>query len=166
MNKVLSFFIVAFIIVGCGYKPASYYTKEVLSGGIYVEVEPLASDPENTVLIHDSINEAVVVRFKGALASKREAATYIKAKIGKIAFETIQKDEKGYAIMYRTTVTLNYSVVKNGMSQSFTTSGFYDFAIEPNSIISDSKRFESIKVASTKALDEFVSRLGIAGWKR
>jgi len=36
-------------------------------------------------------------------------------------------------------------------------SGFYDFPIEPEAIISDSLRFQAIKNGSAKALDAFIS---------
>jgi hypothetical protein len=42
-------------------------------------------------------------------------------------------------------------------------SGEYDFTIEPNSVISDTRRFEAIKNASYEALDEYIAALAIRG---
>lgn len=152
------------ILIGCGYKPTTYYAKSVLGERIYAEVTISRQDPQNTVLIKDSVNEAIVSRFGGKIASKDSAETFLHVSIGSISFSPTVYDEYGYVIAYKTTVYLNMRYQKNGGKvHHMRTSGEYDFSIEANSVISDSKRFDAIRFASNDALDEFISKIAIKG---
>ena len=152
------------ILIGCGYKPTTYYAKSVLGERIYAEVTISRQDPQNTVLIKDSVNEAIVSRFGGKIVSKEAAETFLHVSIGSISFSPTVYDEHGYVIAYKATVYLNIRYQKGeGKAQSIRTSGEYDFSIESNSVISDSKRFEAIRYASNDALDEFISKIAIKG---
>ncbi|EAH9856729.1 hypothetical protein LO083_001718, partial [Campylobacter jejuni] len=76
-------------------------------------------------------------------------------------------DKNGYVISYKAKLNLDFNVVfKDGSSQAFSTSGSYNFEISPNSIISDSARYEAIRAASSEAFDEFISVIAIKGQKR
>ena len=162
----------AFIIVlsllvfcGCGYKPSSYYTKQVLGDKIYAKVLIDINDPENSVLIKDAINEAIVSRFKSKIANKRDLSnTELIVKFKSKSFTPIAYDKDGYVIAYKTKVSLNISYIdKFGKKGSMDVKGSYDFPIEANSVISDTKRFEAIKFASYKALSEFISKMSVKG---
>ncbi len=155
------------IFVGCGYKPASTYTKNVLGQKIYTQVKVYLRDPENAVLIKDAINEAVVSRFKGSLAPKKYANSEIIVSLNSVNFYPLEYDTQGYVVYYRATTSLNI-VYKNrdGKTQTMNVSGNYDFPIEPNSVISDTKRFEAIKESSKKALDKFISKISILGFQK
>ena len=152
------------ILIGCGYKPTTYYAKSVLGERIYAEVTISRKDPQNTVLIKDSVNEAIVSRFGGKIVSKEAAETFLHVSIGSIAFSPTVYDKDGYAIAYKATVYLNIHYQKGeGKVQNIRTSGEYDFSIEPNSVITDSKRFEASRYASNDELDEFISKIAIKG---
>ena len=78
----------------------------------------------------------------------------------------IQYDKNGYVIAYKTYVDLLTQYRdRAGHRGAITSRGDYDFAIESNSVISDTKRFEAIKNASYKAIDEFISKLSVKGIK-
>ena len=169
MYKVLKRFIgVALIflfMMGCGYKPSSYYTKKILGDKIYAQVYIDIKDPENSVLIKDAINEAIVSKFRSKIVDKKELANslfYVKFKSKN--FIPIAYDRDGYVVAYKTKVLLNITYIdKIGKKDSFDVSGTYDFPIEANSVISDAKRFEAIKFASYKAISEFVSKISVKG---
>jgi hypothetical protein len=140
------------------------YTKEVLGDNIYVEVKTSLKDPENTVLIRDALNEAVISRFRSRIVPRKDADSQLVMELKKVSFLPIQYDKNGYVIAYKTYVDLLTRVRdKSGHTQAIYSRGDYDFAIESNSVISDTKRFEAIKHASYKAVDEFISRLSIKG---
>ena len=110
------------------------------------------------------MNEAIVSRFGGKIVSKEAAETFLHVSIGSISFSPTVYDEHGYVIAYKATVYLNIRYQKGeGKAQNIRTSGEYDFSIESNSVISDSKRFEAIRYASNDALDEFISKIAIKG---
>jgi len=154
-----------FLFIGCGYKPASLYSKKVLGDRIYTDVKVYLRDPENAVLIKDAINEAVVSRFKGRLSTKKDATSQIIISLSSVSFRPLQYDKNGYVVYYRAITTLNIIYKNKNMTKSINVSGNYDFPIEPNSVISDTKRFEAIRESSKKALDKFISRISIIGYQ-
>jgi len=163
LKKLLSFLLLALIMGGCGYKPASYYSKKAIGDKIYAKVSMLRSDPENTVIVKDAINEAIIVKFKSRLVSEEEATTKLFVRVDGVGFSPIQYDKNGYVVLYRATVTINTSVVSSGSAKTFVTTGSYDFPIEPNTTVSDSKRFEAIKNGAAKAIDMLTSKISILG---
>ena len=152
-------------MMGCGYKPSSNYTKKILGDKIYAQVYIDIKDPENSVLIKDAINEAIVSKFRSKIVDKKELANslfYVKFK--NKSFIPIAYDRDGYVVAYKTKVLLNITYIdKIGRKDSFNVSGTYDFPIEANSVISDTKRFEAIKFASYKAISEFISKISVKG---
>ncbi|WP_024953677.1 LPS assembly lipoprotein LptE [Sulfurospirillum arcachonense] len=166
MNKIFGFFLIAVFISACGYKPSVRYAREALGERIHVEVSISRKDPKNSVVIKDAVNEAVITRLGGKLSSKELADTHLNISIGSTTFSAILYDVDGYVVSYKALVSLKTKyTTKDGKSESFSTTGEYDFPIEANSIISDSKRFEAIKLASLDALNEFISKIAIKGMK-
>ncbi len=170
MMKFFGFLIILFFITGCGYKSTTYYTKKVLGQYIHVDVSISRKDPKNSVLIKDAVNESVITRLGGKLSSSEKADSELFVKIGSISFSPILYNAQGYVVSYKTKVSLNIKyTTKDGKSESFSTTGEYDFPIAENddgttnSVISDTKRFEAIKLASLDALNEFVSKIAIKG---
>jgi len=165
LEGLLIIFAVFIMLAGCGYKPSSYYTKKILGDKIYTKVYIDINDPENSVLIKDAVNEAIVSKFRSRIVDRIDKANsvfYVKFK-GK-SFTPIAYDKDGYVIAYKAKVLLGITYIdKVGKKDSFDVSGTHDFTIEANSVISDSKRFEAIKFASYKAISEFISKLSIKG---
>jgi len=151
------------VLSGCGYKPMTEYSRKVFTDKVYVDVDVYLRDPENAVLVKDALNEAVVSRFGGKIVSKSDATTKLRVKFDRVNFSPIQYDSNGYAIFYRAKVTLNIFYNSNGQKGQERVTGYYDFPIEPNAVISDSKRFEAIRFGAQKALDSFVSRIAMRG---
>ncbi len=154
------------LVTACGYKPTSVYTKKVLGEAIYVKVETSLEDPENSVLIRDAINEAVIYKFHAKIAEKKESSAKLFVKLEQVNFQPIEYDSNGYVIAYKTNVTLltSYHDKKN-RRKSLKTYGDFDFNIASNSVISDTKRFNAIKEAAQKAIDAFISRIAVEGIK-
>ncbi len=140
------------------------YTRAVLGEKIFVEVKTSLQDPENTVLIRDAVNEAVISRFRSRIVPRKNADSLLFVALKKVSFLPIQYDKNGYVIAYKTYVDLStHYRDRNGHEGEIASRGDYDFTIESNSVISDTKRFEAIKHASYKALDEFISKLSVKG---
>ncbi len=165
IKTVFSFLLISVFLTGCGYRPSSYYTKKVLGNKIYAKVSIDINDPENSVLIKDAINEAIVTKFGANITDdKAYADSILLVKFKSTNFEPIAYDKDGYVVSYKAKVVLGITYTdKYGKTGSFDVEGSYDFPIEANSVISDSKRFEAIKFASYKAISEFVSKIAIKG---
>ncbi len=164
--RVSIFVILLFTFISCGYKPSSIYTKEVLGEKIYAEVEISLEDPENSVLIKDALNEAIVSHLRSYIVPEEEATSKFYITLNSVRFTPIQYDKNGYVIAYKTYVGLKTKYVDiNGNKQDIFTKGDYDFPIKSSSLISDAKRFEAIKFASQKALDLVRSQIAIRSIK-
>jgi len=148
----------------CGYKPTLHYTRALMGDNIYVEVKTSLQDPENSVLIRDALNEAVIGKFRSRIVPRQKADATLVMELKRVSFLPIQYDKNGYVIAYKTYVDLlTHYRDRKGRSGDITSTGDYDFTIESNSVISDTKRFEAIKYASYKAVDEFISKLSVKG---
>ncbi|MDD5051720.1 MAG: LPS assembly lipoprotein LptE [Sulfuricurvum sp.] len=155
--------ILVFALVGCGYQPASHYAQSVVGESVSTEVIVSMEDPQNTVLIKDAVDMAVITKFRTSLVSKNASQTHLKISISSVSFIPLQYNINGYVTTYRTTVFMNIERIKGDQHQMYTTTGMYDFAIEPNSIISEQARFEAISQGSQKAIDAFIAQISAQG---
>lgn len=165
MKKTVTSVLLSLWLAGCGYAPASHYAKNVVGESVSTEVIISMEDPQNTVIIKDAVDKAVITKFRTALRPKHSAKTHLTISIGGVGFSPLQYDTNGYVITYRATVTMNISRVTEGKSASYATTGVYDFAIEPNAIITDQARFEAISQGAEKAIDAFIAKLAAEGAK-
>ncbi|MDR2790710.1 MAG: LPS assembly lipoprotein LptE [Campylobacteraceae bacterium] len=159
--------ILLFFIIGCGYKPSARLAKSVIGESVYVYVAMSRIDPQNTVLIKDAIQTAFVDRFGSKITSRPEAESILEVSLSGVDFNPLVYDVNGYVISYRTVAKLKIDyVLSSGEKGSVTTKGEYDFPIEADSIISDTRRFEAIRYASANAIDEFTAVVTIKGLQR
>ena len=166
LNPLLPFLILAallFGVTGCGYKPSAHYAKAVVGERVSTEVIVSMKDPENTVIIKDAVETAVITRFKSSLTDKSRSDTHLRIRLKQVKFTPMQYDENGYIVVYRTIVTLEIGRMTGKSYRSYSVKGTYDFAIEPNAIISDQARFDAIRYGAQKAIDNFVARVAAEG---
>ena len=161
--KIIYSIMIIFLFIGCGYKPITHYTKDYLGNNIFVNIKIDLTDPENSVLLKDAIYEAVLNRLQSKIVEKKKkSTTKLDIKLKRISFKPLQYNKDGYIILYRAKVYLKIKYkIKDFKEKEITSFGIYDFPVEANSILSDIKRFDSIKFASEKALDEFISEISI-----
>ncbi len=164
MRRVVWGFVLLLLVGGCGYKPTALYTKKSLGEHIYAKVETSLEDPQNSLLIQDAVNEAVINKFHSKLVSKSNADTIIHLKLRSVLFRPIAFDQNGYVTAYKTIVKLQSDIKTKGKKVNVViTEGDYDFNIQTLSVISDTKRFNAIKEASQKAIDALISKVSIGG---
>jgi len=167
--RILTISLLAILFHGCGYKPTSHYAKNEISGKVYVELEVDIKNAENSVYIKDSINEMIVQQFGATLINnKSNAQTIIKVTLGSVSHLTLQTDNDGYAKLYRTIVSINmhYHNMASKILKSITVSSSYDYSIDTSSLITDAKKTEAIKVASSQALEDIFSSIAIQSFKK
>ncbi len=162
MRRFVGTIIVIMGLVGCGYKPASHMIRESVGDKISTQIVISMTDPENSVLIKDALNQAVLTEFGSRIVPQGASDTHIKVALQSLSFVPLQRDSQGYIIFYRTVSTLTFTVEDTkGGQKVIQTTGSYDFPIAPSSIISEAARYESIKESSAKAIEQFVARLAI-----
>jgi hypothetical protein len=156
--------IVALIVfAGCGYAPASHYTKAVVGESVSTEVVMSMEDPQNTVIIKDAVDMAVITRFRTALGTKNSSSTHLKISIASVGFTPLSYDTNGYVTTYRTTVRMHIDRTTHEKTTQYNTTGVYDFNIEPNAIISDQARYDAIRLSAEKAIDAFIAQIAAQG---
>lgn len=154
---------VSMLLGGCGYRPVSHYSKAVTGETVSTKVIISMEDPENTVIIKDAVDSAVIMRFHSSLREYGEAQTHLDIYLQSVVFQPLQFDEHGYIITYRTRITLRIVRKTGDVSKRYKLKGTHDFAIEPNAIISDQARFTAIKSGSAKAIDSFIAQVAAEG---
>ncbi|HLD22989.1 MAG TPA: LPS assembly lipoprotein LptE [Sulfuricurvum sp.] len=161
----MKFWILSTLILlsGCGYQPASYYAKSIVGESVSTEVVVRMEDPQNTVIIKDAVDTAVITKFRTSLVPKNLAQTHLVISIVGVSFSPLRYDTNGYVITYRAAVAMSISRTADGKTASYSTSGMYDFEIEPNAIISDQARFEAIRQGAQKAIDAFIAHIAAEG---
>jgi len=154
---------IAFLVAGCGYQPAAHYAKAVVGDKVSTEVVISLEDPQNTVIIKDAVDMAVITKFRASLSPKSESVTHLKIKIASIGFTPLRYDTNGYVITYRVIVNMHIDRTTGEETRGYNTSGTYDFDIEPNAIISDQARFEAIRQGAQKGIDAFIAQVAAEG---
>ena len=161
------FVLLSLVLVGCGYKPSSWYAKKAIHGKVFVDITIDIVDPRNTVLIKDAMNEIVVNKFAAKLTTdKKTADTIVNLSLGNVSLSEIQYDRLGYVKLYRIVVPVKVHYKNSKKSGKFSVKGDYDFSIGDDTVISDAKRFEAIRQASSNAMDEIVSKLAIESYRK
>jgi len=161
--KVIILFFVMFGVLACGYKPSAKYSRDVVGKRISTDVVISANDPENSVIIKDAVDAAIVKVFHASLTSRASSQTHLRLSISKPTYTPIQYNSDGYVIAYRTSIKLDIVRYHSGLSKKYNAHGTYDFSIRPNAIISDQERFEAIKFSSEKAIKSFLAQVSAEG---
>jgi uncharacterized lipoprotein YehR (DUF1307 family) len=160
---------ISFSFFGCNYKPSTQYAKEEISGKVFVKVSINLEDPKNSVLIKDAINQVLIQKLDAQLVNDESIAdTIMNITVNSVRMETLQYDTTGSNKLYRALVDINVSYFKksDNKRKSFVIEGEDNFSVENGASINDTERYKAIKSASDKALDEILSKIAVASFKK
>ena len=160
---------ISFSFFGCNYKPSTQYAKEEISGNVFVRVSINLEDPKNSVLVKDAINQVLIQKLDTQLVNDESIAdTVMNVTVNSVRMETLQYDKTGSNKLYAAFVTINVSYFKKGdkKRKSFVIEGEDNFSVENGASINDTERYKAIKSASDKALDEILSKIAVASFKK
>ncbi len=163
-SKILiNLILVAILFTACGYRPSAKHSREVVGNSISTSVVISAVDPENTVIIKDAVDGAIIEVFHTSLVSKEISDTHLVLTLHNPSYSAIEYDRDGYVITYRANISLGIVATTKEFSKSYTAKGTYDFRIAPNAIISDKDRYNAIKNGAIKAIKSFVAQVSAEG---
>ena len=167
-RKYLTVVLLALLLFvsGCGYKPSAKYSREVTGEKISTSVIISAQDPENTVIIKDAIDSAIVEIFHASLVKRAYADTHLSFSISAPRYAPIEYDDNGFVIGYRTYVTLHIVRETDASTKHYTARGTYDFTVAPNAVITDKERFDAIKYSAQKAIASFIAQVSAEGSRK
>lgn len=161
LKKVL---LILFVLAlsSCSYKPSSHYAKKQIKERVYVDLYVNIEDPKNSVLIKDAMNKLLITRLGSSLVKRKiNAQTIMYVKLNSVSMTELQYDKEGFTKLYRAVANINVKVINLNNVKSFNVSGNYDFSIDDASSINETKRFDAIKNAANKALEQVLSKLAI-----
>lgn len=165
MKKYLALILI-FLFIGCGYKPANHYARDIISGRVFVDVAISLEDPKNSVLLKNTLIDILTTKLDTKITNDaNEADVKMNVAIDSIKLTELGYDTKGYVKSYRATVTLNITYASKTKTGTTTVSASHDFSLDDNTTISEVKRFEAIKIASDKAMMDFVSKIAILSFQ-
>lgn len=147
----------------CGYKPSSKFSRNVTGEKISTSVSISLVDPENTVLIKDAVDAAIVSIFHASLVERSYSDTHLNISMSAPSYAPIQYNSDGYVIAYRASVTLHIKRETKNETKNYSSYGTYDFSVEPNAIITDQERFNAIKSSASKAIVSFIAKISAEG---
>ena len=161
--KNIFLILLVFLFTACGYIPSAKYAREVMGDKISTSVIISAVDPENTVIVKDSVDAAIIQVFHASLVDKKSSESHLLLNISNPMYAPIQYDSNGFIVAYRTTINLEIMRTTKEKEKKYIAVGTYDFTITPNAIISDKQRFDAIKFSSVKAIRSFVAQVSAEG---
>jgi hypothetical protein len=163
MIKLFYISLIVFLLLGCSYKPLSKYSKNVNNKDIFIKVSINPVDPENSIIIKDSLYKALKIKFQSNFVSQKNSQIDIDLTFNNVSFSNIQYNSLGFVSIKRAKVILTTKVFlkEKNKNITFKTDGIYDFMVE-NDTLTDSDRFEAIKYASSKAIDSMIVKLSIS----
>lgn len=161
--KLLILLMLIIFVSACGYKPSSKYARSVVGEKINTHVTISAIDPQNTVLIKDAVDSAIVEVFHASLTDKTHADTTLNFSLTPPSYAAIQYNTDGYVIAYRATIILRIVRESKNIKKDYTAKGTYDFSVVPNAVITDQERFDAIKFSAIKAISSFVAQISAEG---
>lgn len=164
--KIVLTLVIAFSFLACGYKPSAQFAREVMGDKISTSVVISAADPENTVIIKDAVDTAILEQFHASLSTREHSDTHLKLSISDPIYTPNVYDKDGYVIGYKMKLYLSITRYYNGKSKNYKTKGVYDFAVTPNAVLTDQERFDAIKFSAAKAIDAFLAQVSAEGTKR
>ena len=153
-------------LVGCGYIPSSKYARTIVGEKVSTSMIISAQDPENTVVIKDAVDSAIIEIFHASLVDKAYSDSHLEFSISPPSYGAIQFDTNGFIVGYRATIVLSVLRTTKNTQKSYTSSGTYDFSVSPNAIITDQQRFIAIKESASKAINSFVAQVSAEGSRK
>ena len=166
MKKIVLLTLVALLFTSCGYRPSSKFSRNVLGDRVSTSVIISKQDPENTVIIKDAVDSAIVESLHASITPRRESDTHLIFSISTPGYSPIQYDSNGYIIAYRMRITLNIVSIKYGKEKHYTANGTHDFSVTPNAVVTDQERFDAIKNSASKAISAFIAQIASEGAKQ
>ena len=169
MVKIPSVLFILFIIlgtVGCGYKPSAKYSRNIVGEKIHTSVVISAQDPENTVIIKDAIDAAIIEIFHASLTDAKHADTQLTLSVSDPTYTPIQYNADGFVVAYRATIHINIVRDTKLVHKRYSTKGTYDFSVVPNAVLTDQERFDAIKHSATKAMASFIAKISAEGSRK
>ena len=164
------FFIILFLVVGCGYKPSSYYAKKELNSNIYIDTKIDIKNSEGSVLTKDIMNNIVLGKLNANIVDDKSKADFLLlVYLKNVDTKSLQTDNQGYVLVKRVTVTINVEYRKNithSQKTTITTTNYADYLVSDDSIVTEKYKIDAITSAVSKSLSNIFSKIAIESFRK
>ena len=159
--------LIIFLLIGCGYKPTTYYTTPILGDKIATEVEIDIKNPTDSIYLSDALNEAIIGVFNSEIGTATDYNSKLSLNVGSISISAIDYDRNGYPVLYRAKASIVAMLQDSkGDVSSYSAVGSYDFSINNSAVLSDDIKHNAIKEAFIKALQLIEFKIAQKGMNR
>jgi hypothetical protein len=155
------FFLLFLLLIGCGYKPSTTYTKKILKDNIKIDFQISPKNPKETIYLKDALIDSVYTIFNSNI-NNNNPDTILTVTLLSFNISPIDYDNNGFPILYRSKVNLKVKI----NSKPFLVNGQYDFAVSANSVINEQLKLDAFKKAAINALNNLLTKLTINGAKK
>ena len=146
------------LVVGCGYKPSTTYTQNIIHQKVKINFEISPKNPKETIFLKDALIDSVYTIFNSKIDDKNPQ-TIMNVSLLSFNISPIDYDENGFPILYRSKVIIKVTID----SKSYVVSGKYDFSISANSVINEQLKLDAFKKAAFNALNNLLTKITISG---
>ena len=145
--------------MGCGYKPADRYHREILGDNIDLAYKVSAENPEEGIFIKDGFIENIYTTLHDKLG---EGGSKVKITSSKGSLSPLDYDTKGYPIVYRSSVTIKVKITSpNGKTRTYSATGDYDFAVTAKGVVNHQLKLSAFKKATTSAINKLLAKIAL-----
>ena len=162
-SPIIFLTLIAVLFSACGYKPSSKFARESLGEKISTSIEISLVDPENSVIVKDAIDNAIISIFHTSLVDRSQSDAHLVLSLNTPKYTPIEYDTNGFVIAYRMSLTLKIKKYNMGLKKTYICKGTHDFSITPNAIVTDQERFDAIKLSAQKAINSFIAQASVEG---
>ena len=159
------FFLIPFLFLACGYKPSISYQEKVIGHNINPKIIIDIKNPRETIFLKDAVIDSIYTLLgQNVCYTNCDSELYINPKSSSLI--VLDYDENGYPVLYRSVVSLEIKIKKEGFVKKYLVNGTYDFRLEPQGVLNDEAKLNAYKYASLNALNKFFALLAKDGADR
>ena len=153
------------IISGCGYKPASRYSENILGHKVYVDVKIDSIEPDSGVFLKEEVMRTLRTRLDTQVVStKEEADSIIIIPSYKFSYSPLNYDDNGYVIRYRVHTRITFDILTKKGKYHKVIKVDEDVGIKASSLTSSIARDTAIEYSIKKAMDKLVAFIAQKGY--
>lgn len=164
----LKAFILSFILIGCGYKPTSNYSKNQINENLFIETKIDINNSEASVLIKNTITNILINNLNINIVNRKVLAnSFMEIFLKDVKSKALQTSKDGYSLIYRVTVTIEVNYQKRFKNKkTILLKDYATYLIDKDSKITQKNKIEAINKASIKAMQSLLEKISKEEFRR
>jgi len=153
------------LLSGCGYRPVSQYSTNLLGNSAFVDVILDLKEPSNGVYLKEEIIKTLRERLNTTVvADKKRADSIIIVPKYSFSYSPLNYDRNGYVIRYRVHTTITFELITPKGRFKKVIHVDEDVGIKASSLTSSIARDTAIRYSIRKAMDKFIAFVAQKGY--